>query len=136
MSGDKKSDHLSERGVGVDDSVNISRREALERLAKLSVYTAPTVTTLLNPKLSYAMGSGIPGDPNNNPNECTTANGAHNLLGVDNSASEVQGDVANDNMTPLYLNHPEYHDWYNGSGSDHMAYWMNFYMDSNTDCGS
>ena len=36
---------------------DITRREALEKLAKLSVYSAPTVTVLLTAKKSYAQTS-------------------------------------------------------------------------------
>ncbi len=48
----------------------ISRREALNKLAKLSVYTAPAVATLLISEQSYAAGSGVPPGP-----QCFTNNG-------------------------------------------------------------
>jgi len=39
------------------ESQSISRREALAKLAKLSVYSAPTVTVLLTGQKSYAQTS-------------------------------------------------------------------------------
>lgn len=56
----------------------ISRRQALEKLAKCSVYTAPTVVTLLSSTASYAQGSGVNGTQcagmdNRNPNMWPTA---------------------------------------------------------------
>jgi len=40
-----------------DKNSDITRREALEKLAKLSVYSAPTVVTLLSAQTSYAQTS-------------------------------------------------------------------------------
>lgn len=42
---------------------SLSRREALNSLAKLSVYSAPTVTTLLTAQLSYAQTSQAVNSP-------------------------------------------------------------------------
>ncbi len=42
------------------DNKDLSRREALAKLAQLSVYTAPAVATLLTSEVSYAAGSGTP----------------------------------------------------------------------------
>lgn len=36
---------------------DVNRRDALKKLAKLSVYTAPAVTTMLASQASYAQGS-------------------------------------------------------------------------------
>ena len=47
---------------------NITRRQALESLAKLSAYSAPTVTTLLSAQLSYAQTSAVLNDPVNQNN--------------------------------------------------------------------
>jgi len=40
-----------------NSETDISRREALSKLAKLSAYTAPTVITLLSAETSYAQSS-------------------------------------------------------------------------------
>ena len=60
----------------------INRREALKTLAKLSAYSAPTITTLLSPTLSHAQGSGVPVNRcgnrlNRNPNNPTYPNAAN-----------------------------------------------------------
>ena len=39
---------------------DLDRREALKALAKLSAYSAPTLTMLLTSSLSHAQGSGVP----------------------------------------------------------------------------
>lgn len=43
--------------MDLDQKEQLSRRQALEKLAKLSVYTAPTVVTMLSASSSYAAGS-------------------------------------------------------------------------------
>lgn len=46
---------------GDNDHNSLSRRQALQKLAKCSAYTAPTVVTLLASSSSYAIGSGVNG---------------------------------------------------------------------------
>jgi hypothetical protein len=44
------------RASEINDEIDVSRREALAKLAKYSAYTAPTVVTLLAARPSMAQG--------------------------------------------------------------------------------
>lgn len=111
----------------------MSRREALERLAKLSAYTAPTVVALLTPSLSAAQGSALPPEtPQCDPNTGAHYNG---VLGANSNASVVGGDAANANppgyWSPTNGWMPPGDGWSTG---DHGEY-NKFSPDTSADCG-
>jgi|WetSurSiteA1Bulk_404760.scaffolds.fasta_scaffold291650_1 hypothetical protein len=50
-------------GLPASDTVDLARREALEKLAKLAVYTPPAMLTLLLSKRASAQSLGPPPPP-------------------------------------------------------------------------
>lgn len=119
---------------GDDELGALSRREALEKLVKLSAYAAPAVTALLTPTVSHATGSSIPqGDP-----VCNNSTGSHyeGALGANNNANVVGGDAPNGTgyNDPVNGWVPPGDGW--GGNSDHGLFYSSFNQDTAADCGS
>lgn len=122
-----------------DDLKGLSRREALQKLASLSAYTAPTVVALLTPSISHSQGSALPPETP----ECGYG-GAHysGVLGANSNASSVGGDATNENPPGYWSPNngrgrggewiPPGDGW--GGSSDHGEY-NSFAPDTAADCG-
>ena len=82
-----------------DKKKQLSRRQAIEKLAKLSVYTAPTVTALLVAQESWAVGSckgNMTNFPRNTNNMNFSNNGVPKDIDSDRFLSSDMGGGLND----------------------------------------
>jgi len=84
--------------MGPDKQTLLKRREALKKLAKLSAYSAPTVTVLLSSSLSHAQGSGVPATQCISNNGRFLSNRSKNHRRFVNNAADEGGNVSGANL--------------------------------------